>query len=532
MRSIAWASNEIRYRDVRCLRRRAACCGRVRVETGIRARTHRCTWPATATAVVGVALLSPLLVAHTGAAAAPPNESFAAAGRDATTALLRGFYAGAGLWRQCDAPDCPTGNEDWGDDALTYAIALRYRSTHEPRLRAILALLAASAPTYPAPCPDAVGCGSWSDVPEWDAVAAADEYLATGDRQALHKAEAAFAFVEGSRAYALGACPRIRYQQPGGGTNRLKTLETDANAIKAALLLYRATKQPHYLASARVHYAAVRAYFLDPTVPLYSVYVFDDGTTCTQLPHRFFASVNGDMIWSGAELARDTGERRYLTQALRTATAVAQRLADGRGIFADLQAENDVVEPLVEAINRLAQHRFARRWILRNAAAALSARTGTGLFGRFFDGPPPQTTVTAWQANGGAALEIAAAALAPRTHVAPAAGWSNASVVPDDVTGTTATIRVTGSGVALLGTLGEQCCESGHAEVVIDGRPTFDATGIWQNKSSSGRSIPHSVLFAWRWPRSGTHTISFGSPPPNGKEGGTFLHLTSYLELP
>ena len=465
---------------------------------------------------------------------APPGgrESFADAGRAATAALFRSFYAGNGRWRDCTLADCSVGNRDWGDDSLTYAIALRYEASHDPRLRAILKQLAVSAPVYGAACPSATACASWSDVPEWDAVAAADDYLATGDPAALGKAEAAFAFVEQSGAYALGACPRIRYQQPGGGGNRLKTLETDANAIKAALLLYRATGRSVYLASARTHYAAVRAYFLDPAVPLYTVYVFDDGTTCRQVAHRFFASVNGDMIWSGSELARDTGDHRYLEQALATARAVARKLVDGRGVFVDLQAENDVVEPLVEAMARLAPgHAFARSWIVRNAAAALGARDPAGIFGRFFDGPPPRTTVTAWQANGGAAVEIAAAALAPRARAPLASPWSRASLVADDVSGTGATIRVRGTGVALLGTLGERCCEAGHATVLVDGRATFDATGIWQNKSSSGRSIPDTVLFAWRWSRSGPHTISFAPPPANAKEGGPFLRLASYLLL-
>jgi len=62
-----------------------------------------------------------------------------------------------------------------------------------------------------------------------------------------------------------------------------------------------------------------------------------------------------------------------------------------------------------------------------------------------------------------------------------------------------ASITVTGSAIALIGTLGERCCEPGHARVFVDGRETVDGTGIWQNKSSSGKSLPGSVLFAWRW---------------------------------
>ena len=468
------------------------------------------------------------VVAAVGVLASP--QTFATAGRSATATLLNTYYAGGGMWRKCNAPDCGTGNQDWGVDSLTYTLALRYRATHDARLLLPLRELEQTAPTYPAPCPSTNACGSWSDVPEWDAIALVDEYQATHDPATLAKAEAAFAFVEQSGVYALGACPSIDYQQPHGGGNKLKTLETGANAIKAALLLYRVTGKPEYLAAARTHYDAVRAYFLDPRVPLYTVYVFDDGTTCTPVPHRFFASVNGDMIWSGVELFRVTGVRRYLDDAVATAKAVDRDLSDGRGVFADLQAENDIVEPLVEGMAALHEP-FARAWIVRNAAAALSARAPDGSFGRFFDGPPPATTVTAWQTNGGLALEIAAAALAPATTVNGAPAWSGASLVPHEIAAAPAMLVFRGSGIALLGTLGEQCCEPGHARVLIDGRETFDQTGIWQNKSSSGRSIERTVLFAWRWRTSGVHTITFEPATENAKEGGTFLHLVGY-ELP
>jgi hypothetical protein len=266
-------------------------------------------------------------------------------------------------------------------------------------------------------------------------------------------------------------------------------------------------------------------------VPLYSVYVFDDGKACAQVPHRFFASVNGDMIWSGLHLFAATGDTRYLEQAEATAHAVGLHLSDARGVFADLQAENDVVEPLVEAMYELAatQHqKFARNWILSNAAAALGDRRPDGTYGRFFDGPPPAALTTAWQSNGGLALEIAGAALAPGATVPTSQPWSVARLTANDSAVLPSSLTFTGSAIALLGTIGAQCCEPGHARVFIDGVETFDGTGIWQNKSSSGRSIPNSVLFAWRWPEAGRHTIRFEPGVPNGKEGGPFLHLTGY----
>ena len=227
-------------------------------------------------------------------------------------------------------------------------------------------------------------------MPLWDAVAALQAGRATGLRgEAKTIAAAAFAAVEGSKAYASGACPGIDYQQPYGGTNHLKTLETDANFVRAALLLYAAGGGRHYLDEATRKYASIRHYFWEPASGLYTVYLFDDGRTCTRLPRRTFASVNGAMIWNGLELARATGTGRYGDEALESARAVDALLSDGAGIFADLQAENDVVEPLIEAMLRVARRpdgAFARRWILRNATAARGSRDARGDYGRFFDG--------------------------------------------------------------------------------------------------------------------------------------------------
>ncbi len=478
---------------------------------------------------VSVAAAVALGLALGARGAAPPGETFAASGKAATATLLQVFYGGNGMWRACDAADCPQGNQDWGVDSLTYALWLRWETAHDSSIAPVMQQLLATAPAYPPPC--TASCGSWSDVPEWDAIAAMREYAVLGDPAALSKAKAAFASVEGSNAYRLGACPEIRYQQPYGRDNHLKTLETDANAVKAALLLYRATGDRSYLADATTTYAAVRKWFFDRSAGLYSVYVFDDGRRCTQLPHRFFASVNGDMIWSGVALAAATGNAEYRRQALASGRAVAGSLADPAGVFADMQAENDIVEPLVEAMYSLAtglHATFARSWIVTNAAAAVGARASDGAFGRFFDGPPPSTQITAWQSNGGLALEIAAAALDPAGRAAEPTAWARAVQLPTDA-GPGESITIDGSAVAFLGTLGETCCEAGHARVFVDGRQTFDRTGIWQNKSSLGRSIPSTILFAWRWPRAGRHTIRFEPGIANGKEGGSFLHLSSYL---
>ena len=367
-------------------------------------------------------------------------------------------------------------------------------------------------------------------MPAWDAVALLDEYAATGDRVALARAKSAFAFVERSGAYALGACPRVDYQQPGGGTNRLKTLETDSNLIKAALLLYRATREPAYLAAARAHYRAVRAYFLDPSVPLYTVYLFDDGSSCAAAPTSVLRLGQRQHDLERGRALRDTRARSYLDQAVATARAVDRRLSDGRGVFADLQAENDVVEPLVEGMDVLALRgeAFARSWILRNAAAALSARAGDGSFGRFFDGPPPVSTVTAWQTNGGLSLEIAAAALAPGRVVPTTRAWARAATVSHEIAAVPATLVVHGAGVALSARSASSAARPVTRACWSTGARPSTGPASGRTSRASGGSIDGTVLFAWRWRSAGTHTLTFQPGGENAKEGGPFLHVRAY----
>jgi hypothetical protein len=457
--------------------------------------------------------------------------TFAQLAAEATTALRARFAVPTGGWWLCLGAACGATDQDWGADSLTGVLTLRWRTDHDPSLLAFARALERSAPRY-AVCRGA-RCAGWSDVPLWDAVAALQLHAMTGDRSALATAQAAYASVAGSDVYARGACPALDYQRPFGQGGGLKTLETDANRVLAGVLLAERTGRGAYLLDARRRYATIRQWFFDRAVGLYTVYLFDDGRRCRALPHRFFASVNGVMIEAGRELARATGDPRYAREARATAHAI-DRLDDARGIFADLQAENDVVEPLVRALDGLAREgdRWARAWLLRNAAAAAQARTADGVPGRFFDGPAPPGAVTAWQANGALALAIVAGTLAPGARVARDDAWAHAELRPVALRQLPATLRFTGSGIALVGTLGERCCEAGRAAVAIDGRPTTDATGIWQNKSSAGRALPRTILFAWRWPRRGAHVLRFVAGRPNPKEGGGFLDVTKALVIP
>ena len=475
--------------------------------------------------------------AHLAAPAAPAQSAataqttagrhpgtYAALGRKALATLEGEYYNGAGQWNMCVPLRCFAGNRDWGADSLTYVLYLHWLLTRDPVVAPMMNALTATSPRTHS---------GISDVPLWDSVAAAREYQITRNPEALRKAEAFFGYVAGSQQFAVGACSGILYQHSYGGSTQLKTLETDANYVKAAVLLYQITHRHSYLTQAQEHYQAVRQYYLSPGTSLYTVYVFDNGTSCTQVPAQYFGSVNGLMIWNGYTLAQLTGQRSYLAEAIATAQNVAAHLGDGTGVYADLQAENDITEPLIESMYLLAAHGqgFARRWLLAAANASagdVNARTGT--YGRFFDGPPQAAPVTAWQGSGGLALAQVAGSLDPQGRPADPRFWAGASFVPDDriMTSSPVSFSFTGRAVAIIGTIGEVCCTDGHAQVLIDGAQTFDQTGIWQNKSSSGRPLPDSVLFAWRWPRPGRHTIEIEPAVANAKQGGPFFHMTGY----
>jgi hypothetical protein len=481
-----------------------------------------------------VALTAALAVACAPAAgpAGPAGPAFAALSRQAVATLEHRYYNGAGKWNVCVPVVCGAQNLDWGSDSLTYALYLHWLISRDPRVRPMMNALTGTAYSY------TPQVSSSSDVPAWDTIADLREYQVTGNPSALAKAEAAFSFlVEKSPGFALGACPRIVYQLPFGGDTLLKTLESDSNYVKAAVLLYQSTHYRPYLREAVTRYAAIRRYYFEPASQLYSVYVFDNGKTCRRVPGRYFGSVNGNLIWSGYYLARITGQRAYLSQSLATARAVGEHLGDATGVYADLQAENDIAEPLVEAMYLLAtagRQAFARSWLLTAARASAAAINADGAYGRFFGGPPPRGPVTVWQVNGGLTLALAAGALDPGGRAAGPGYWRRAAFIRDDARlaqqpgAQPVRFSFTGRAVAIIGTIGEICCQPGHAQVYVDGTLTFDQTGIWQNKSSSGRSLPGSVLFAWRWPRAGRHTIEIRPGVPNAKEGPAFFHMAGY----
>lgn len=461
-----------------------------------------------------------------------PGPMYATLAQESISMLENTFYNGDGLWHMCvPVTFCNTKNMDWGADNLTYDLYLRWQVAKDPTVVPLLARLARTALWWP---PTKFGS---SDNIAWDAIAEVREYQVTGRRIALRKAEMAMARLnEGpSAGVAIGACPSINYQWPFGRFSfGLKTLETDSNYVKAALLLYQVTRDTAYLNDAEVRYAAIQRYYLSGSTALYTDFVYDNGKTCQAVPRVFLGSVNGNMIWNGATLATDTGQAGYLQEAIATAHAVVDHLRDGVGVYNGLFTDIDVDEPLIEAMYDLAtsyHQGFAGSWLLTTASAAGGDINSSYEFGRFFDGPPPAGAVTSWQENGGVALMTAAAALDGTGRPADPGYWNHAIWIPDNLflTGSRLPIHFTGRAVAIIGTIGDLCCRPGHALVTVDGVPAYSDVGIWQNRSSPARRLNNQVLFVWRWRNSGPHTITILPAAYNALQGGSYFHMTGYL---
>jgi hypothetical protein len=115
---------------------------------------------------------------------------------------------------------------------------------------------------------------------------------------------------------------------------------------------------------------------------------------------------------------------------------------------------------------------------------------------------------------------------------ASATAWQDAVYVADDLSSLPSSIQFTGQAIALFGTLGETSYQLGEATVLVDGVQTFDQTGIHQNQSNAFGTVPNAVLFAWRWPSSGPHTLQFQAGPSDPKDGDPFLHVQGYSYVP
>ena len=120
------------------------------------------------------------------------------------------------------------------------------------------------------------------------------EHLVTGtSHHARQRAQEAFDYVDTATQFALGACPDDRLPdsvtapaaatRPEDARDRLELHQGRAAAPPAHRARRRTSTRPSPSTPACGSTSSI------PSVPLYTVYVIDDGTTCTQIPRRFYA---------------------------------------------------------------------------------------------------------------------------------------------------------------------------------------------------------------------------------------------------
>src|SRR5215472_5269221 len=147
---------------------------------------------------------------------------------DAALQTMQTLFYNQGNWNMCVPTACsrllPMDDFDWGADSMTAALYLRWTFEQDASVVTMMNALDANGSKSYGTCVD-TSCVMWSDVPLWDSIAGAHEYLVTGSPGSIARAKNAFDFVDTANQFGLGACPEINYQRPGGDLN-LKTLET------------------------------------------------------------------------------------------------------------------------------------------------------------------------------------------------------------------------------------------------------------------------------------------------------------------
>ncbi|HVX47702.1 MAG TPA: glycoside hydrolase family 76 protein [Mycobacteriales bacterium] len=166
---------------------------------------------------------------------------------------------------------------------------------------------------------------------EWVGMEKAQQYLQTGDRAALHRAEDIFALV------VSGWDTDSSHPDPGGVFWTQATWSTDRNTVsnmpgaELGMRLYLATGKRSYLDWSRKMYEWANTYLLAPN----NLY-WDHVDLAGNIEKTQWSYNQGTPIGAGVLLFEATGQRKYLQQAEKTAQGsydfyITQGHLDGQG---------------------------------------------------------------------------------------------------------------------------------------------------------------------------------------------------------
>ena len=144
----------------------------------------------------------------------------------------------------------------------------------------------------------------------WLGIDFTDLYVLTEKPEYLEKAEMIWKFIESSIDDKLGGGIYWCEQKKGS-----KNTCSNAPGSVFALKLYKATGNPHYLEQGKALYEWTRNTLMDSTDFLY----FDNINLSGKIQTWKFAYNSGQMVQAGALLYGITGDKKYLSDAARTA---------------------------------------------------------------------------------------------------------------------------------------------------------------------------------------------------------------------
>ena len=144
----------------------------------------------------------------------------------------------------------------------------------------------------------------------WLGIDFTDLYMLTEKPEYLEKAEMIWKFIESGIDDKLGGGIYWCEQKKGS-----KNTCSNAPGSVFALKLYKATGNPHYLEQGKALYEWTRNTLMDSTDFLY----FDNINLSGKIQTWKFAYNSGQMVQAGALLYGITGDKKYLSDAARTA---------------------------------------------------------------------------------------------------------------------------------------------------------------------------------------------------------------------
>lgn len=235
----------------------------------------------------------------------------------------------------------------------------------------------------------------------WSALMFLNYYWVLGDPQALTDAEGLF-----DHAYA-----RWHDDQMGGGLwyndqRRFKSTYETA-LVLAAVRIYEITKDRSYLDQALAVYDWAEAKLLRPD-GLFWCEEWPSGPQTVGGIHeaRSVSFLGGNMAMGvvAARLWRDTGEKKYLKQALALACAIREHETDGKGHYLDdrdAYADGYFMGDWARDVLTLPGALLADRELLIRTAGAIYKRdrTSTGYFGGSWNGPADGAGSAWWRAG-------------------------------------------------------------------------------------------------------------------------------------